>query len=115
MNAIHKKRGQYLGTKISHKWWRRYSKGGFLTRGIGDYWIKDGSLFFQRQNQKKTIHLPLGKLAEIKVCPCKGRTNGMPVLKLVWEKDGHWLSSSFVLSEIMENNSGLLASLRSGV
>jgi len=115
MNAIQKKRGQYLGTKISHKWWRRYSKGGFRTRGIGDYWIKDGSLFFQHRARQKPIRLPLRNLTEIKICPCKRWTSGMPIIKLVWEKDGHWLSSSFILSEIMENNAGLLANLRTGV
>jgi hypothetical protein len=115
MNAIHKKSGQYMGTRIDHKWWRRYSKGGFFTRGIGEYWIKDGFLFFQQHTRQKPIHLPLNNLAQIKVCPCKGKTGGLPVIKLVWEKEGHWLSSSFVLSGIMEKSDNLLASLRTGV
>ena len=109
MNAIQKKRGQYLGTRVEHKWWRRYSKGGFFTRGIGEYWIKDGSLFFQHRARQKPIRLPLHNLAEIKICPCKG---GMPVIKLVWEKDGKWLSSGFVFSGIMEQNGNLLENLR---
>jgi len=114
MNAIQKKRGQYLGTRVEHKWWRRYSKGGFLTRGIGEYWIKDGSLFFQHRARQKPIRLPLHSLAEIKVCPCKRRTSGIPIIKLVWEKDGRWLSSGFVFSGIIEGEN-LLASLRAGV
>ena len=114
MNAIQKRRGQYLGTRIDHKWWRRYTKEGFFTSGIGEYWIKDGSLFFQRRNKSKPIRLPLRSLAEIKICPCKGRTGRIKVIKLIWEKDGHWLSSGFVLSGIIEQNSNLLASLRTG-
>ena len=115
MNAIQKKRGQYLGTEVDHKWWQRYSDEGFFTPGIGEYWIKDGSLFFQRRNHKKPINLPLGNLAEIKVCPCKGRTHGMPIIKLVWEQDGHWLSSGFIFSGILEKNEDLLTSLRTGI
>jgi len=115
MNAIQKRSGQYLGTKIEHKWWRRYSKGGFSTRGIGEYWIKDGSLFFQQHTKRNPIHLPLQSLIEIKICPCKNKTGGMPVIKLVWENDGYWLSSSFILSGIMEKSDHLLASLRTGI
>ena len=114
MNAIQKSRGQYLGTRIEHKWWRRYTKEGFFTRGIGEYWIKDGSLFFQHRSKRKPFSLPLRSLAEIKVCPCHGRTRGIPVIKLVWEKDGKWLSSGFAISDIVDETSGLLKSLRVG-
>ena len=115
MNAIQKKPGQYLGTRVEHKWWRRYNKEGFFTRGIGEYWVKDGSLFFQHRTKRKPIRLPLRSLTEIKVCPCKARTKGMPIIKLVWRKDGRWLSSEFVLTGIMEGEDNLLASLRTGV
>ena len=115
MNAIQKKRGRYLGTRVEHKWWHLYSKGGFFTRGNGEYWIKDGSLFFQQRNKRKPISLPLHNLTEIKVCPCKGRASGLPIIKLIWEKDGHWLSSGFVLSGIVEQNDNLLANLRTAV
>ena len=115
MNAIQKKPGQYLGTRVEHKWWRRYNKEGFFTRGIGEYWVKDGSLFFQHRTKRKPIRLPLRSLTEIKVCPCKARTKGMPIIKLVWRKDGRWLSSEFVLTGIMEGEDNLLASLRTEV
>ena len=115
MDTINKKRGRYLGTKINHHWWQRYSKGGFLTRGAGEYWIKDGSLFFQHQGRQKPINLPLQNLAEIKICPCHKQVGGIPVVKLIWEKDGKWLSSGFVLSGIMEKNNTLLTSLRTGI
>jgi hypothetical protein len=112
MNAILKKRGQYLGTKIEHKWWRRYNEAGFIMRGKGDYWIKDGSLFFQQDASRKPISLPLRSVSEIKVCPCRGRSAGIPVIKLVWEKDGHWLSSGFVLNGLVDKSNDLLKSLR---
>jgi hypothetical protein len=113
MNAIQKKCGQYLGTRVEHKWWRRYTEGGFFSRGTGEYWIKDGSLFFEHHASQQTISLPLHKLSEIKVCPCRGRAGGIPIIKLVWEKDGRWLSSSFILSGLVDKSSNLLTSLRS--
>lgn len=112
MNAIEKKRGQYLGTRIEHKWWRRYAGEGFLTRGKGEYWIREGSLFFQHHARQKPITLPLCNLIEIKVCPCRDRAGGLPIVKLIWQKDGNWLSSGFVLSDIMDETSHLLTSLR---
>jgi hypothetical protein len=112
MNATQKKRGLYLGTRVEHKWWRRYTEAGFITRGKGDYWIKDGSLFFQHHDSQQPISLPLRNLAEIKVCPCRRRTGGLPIIRLVWEKDGRWLSSGFVLSGLLDRSNNLLASLR---
>lgn len=112
MNTIQKKCGHYLGTSVNHKWWWRYTKGDFLHRGRGEYWIKDGSLFFQHHASQQPIILPLRNLTEIKVCPCQGRTKGIPIIKLIWEKDGRWLSSGFVLSGLLDKNNNLLASLR---
>jgi hypothetical protein len=112
MNATQKKRGQYLGTRIGHKWWRRYTEGGFYARGNGEYWIKDGSLFFQHATSGQTINLPLGSLVEIKVCPCRRQTGGIPIIRLVWEKDGSWLNSGFVLSGLLDQSNNLMASLR---
>jgi hypothetical protein len=58
--------------------------------------------------------LPLHELAEIKVCPSQRRSGGVLVIKLVWEKDGRWLSSSFALSGLVDKDNRLLASLRAG-
>lgn len=113
MNAIRKKRGQYLGTRIVNRWWQSYTRGEFVTRGAGEYWIKDGCLFFQSYASQQPMILPLSKLAEIKVCPCQRRTGGVPILKLVWEQEGRWLSSGFVLSGLLDESNHLLSSLRS--
>ena len=114
MNTLRKKRGQYLGTEIDHKWWRRYRKGGFSTRGVGEYWIKDGSLFFQHRARQNPICLPLQNIVEIVLCPCKQRfrTGNKPIVRLTWQKGDRWLSSGFALSEGIVEASGLLASLR---
>lgn len=112
MDTIQKRHGRYLGTRIEHKWWRRYKEAGFINRGKGEYWIKDGALFFQRHASQEPISLPLRNLAEIKVCPCRGRSGGIPIIKLVWEKDGLWLSSGFVLTGIVDKSNHLLKRLR---
>lgn len=114
MNAVRKNRGQYLGTEIDHKWWRRYSKGGFFTRGIGEYWIKDGSLYFQHYSRQKPFRLPIQDIVEIALCPWERRTRSgwTPIIKLIWQKDGRWLSSVFALSGNLDEASGLVANLR---
>lgn len=112
MNAMKKRSGQYLGTKIEDKWWRRYTKGGFFTRGKGKYWIKDGSLFFQHHAGQMPIRLPLCNLIEIEVRPSQAW--GVSVLKLVWLKDGNRLSSSFALTGATDETPTLLTSLRIG-
>lgn len=113
MDKIQKKSGRYLGTRIEHKWWQRYTEAGFVTRGSGQYWIMDGSLFFQHHASQEPFRLPLRNLAEIKICPCRRRTGGIPIIRLVWEKDGCWLNSGFVLSGLVEQGNHLLTSLRS--
>jgi len=117
MSATQKKRGHYLGTEIDHKWWRRYSKEGFYTRGSGEYWINDGFLFFQHHSKQTPIRLPLRNIVEIVYCPSKRKTrsDGTPLIKLIWQKEGKWLSSVFALYGSPEETSGLLASLRAGI
>jgi hypothetical protein len=116
MNTIQKKRGQYLGTEIDHKWWQRYSEEGFFTRGTGEYWIKDGTFYFQHQVRQKPIKLPLQDIVEIALHPCNRRTKigVMQIIELVWQKDGLWLSSSFALPGSIDEVNGLLTCLRAG-
>ena len=113
MSAIRKKSGHYLGTRIEHKWWRRYTEEGFMTRGNGEYWIADGSLFFQHRARQDPIHLPLCDIVEVALSPCKERAPniGRPVVHLTWKKDGRWLSSGFILSSSAEETSNLLVHL----
>ena len=114
MGTTQKRSGQYLGTEIDHNWWQRYSKDGFFTRGSGEYWIEDGFLFFQHQVRQEPIKMPLQDIVEVILYPCNRRAKigVIQVIELVWQKDGKWLCSSFVLSGDPEEISCLLASLR---
>jgi len=114
MNAIQKKRAQYLGTRIAHKWWRRYCQGGFFIHGIGEYWIKDGSLFFKHRTRQEPISLPIRDIVGIILCSRKRRIWGdvVPVIKLVWRKDNVWLSSDFAFPGNSNETNHMVASLR---
>ena len=112
MNAIQKKRGLYLGTKINHHWWRRYTEGEFSARGIGEYWIENGSLFFQHRARQKPIKLPLRNLTEIELCPCRKSVGGIPIIKLIWHINGDWLTSTFAIFGSKKDTSQLLTNLR---
>jgi hypothetical protein len=116
MNTIQKKRGQYLGTEIDHRWWQRYSEDGFFTRGFGEYWIQDGTFHFQHQVRQNPIKLPLQKIVEIVLHPCNRRAKigVMQIIELIWQKDGLWLSSSFALPGSIDEVNRLLTVLRAG-
>lgn len=100
MNVSEKRRGHYLGTEIDEKWWRRYSREGLLARGIGEFWIDGAALFFRRYLTAAPIVIPLGDVLEVKVGRWhSGRwAGGAPVVKVVWQKGDHRLSSGFVVS-----------------
>ncbi len=111
MDKILKKRGWHLWTRVGRKWWHRYNQAGLSGQGSGEYWIKDGCLFFQHDARPQPVRLPLKNLSQIEVCPC-GRKAGIPVIKLVWEEDGRWFSAGFVLSGLVDRSTNLLTSLR---
>ncbi|MDI6773102.1 MAG: hypothetical protein QME77_11050 [bacterium] len=114
VNTGDRKRGHYLGTEIDERWWRRYSKEGFLARGIGEYWVDGGSLFFLRYLTANPIVIPLHDVVEVKV----GRWHsgrwavGKPIVKLVWMKEAVRLSSGFILSADRSETEKLVAELR---
>jgi len=91
--------GCYLGTEVDEKWWKRYLKDGMLARGNGEYWYDDSAFFFLRYLTSRPIFIPLEDVVALKVGKwhagrwCAGR----PILKLIWLKDGHRLSSGFLI------------------
>jgi hypothetical protein len=68
----------------------------------------------QHRSKQQPIRLPLKDIAEIILCPCKRHaTIGLKsIIKLIWQKDGKWLSSGFALSDSVEEVGGFLSSLR---
>lgn len=101
MISAQKKKGHYLGTEISGKWWRRYSREGFLARGMGEYWFEDSALLFHRFLTKKPITIPFSEILDIKTGKWhSGRwAGGATVVKIVWQKADKHLCSGFVFSK----------------
>lgn len=111
--ASNRRKGQYLGTEIDEKWWKRYRKDKFFARGNGEYWIDDTGLYFRRYLTKHPIEIPFAKVIELKI----GKSHagkwllGAWVLKLIWEKDGMKLSSGFVVSRNQQETEAVMADL----
>lgn len=111
-----KRRGHYLGTEVDEKWWRRYVRDGLLARGVGDYWIDASGLFFRRYLTTRPINIAFADMLEVKLGKWHaGRwAGGAQVVKIVWEKAGHRLSSGFVLSRDARETLALVEGIRDG-
>lgn len=98
---MEKAKGAYLGTEVDGKWWKRFTKDNLLARGNGEYWFDDKGFSFLRYFTEKPIFIPAKDIKEVKV----GRMHsgrwalGIPILKILWTKDGVNLSSGFISKE----------------
>jgi len=94
------RRGHYLGTEIEDRWWRRYAVGGFLARGLGEWWFDDEVLFFHRKLTRAPLVIALADVREVgRGSWHAGKWVGRDaVVKVAWRKDGARLNSGFVLS-----------------
>lgn len=101
---MEKQKGLYLGTEINEKWWKRYAKDKFLSRGNGEFWRDENGFYFLRYLSKEPIFIPCGSILEIKT----GKWHsgkwalGNLILKIIWRKDGLRLSSGFLVSKNKE-------------
>ena len=114
-DSSNRRKGQYLGTEIDEKWWKRYKKDKFFARGSGEYWIDDTGLHFHRYLTKDPIEVPFAKIIEVKI----GKSHAgrwllrSQVLKLIWERDGMKLSSGFIVSRNQRETEAVMADLKS--
>ena len=100
-----KGKGLYLGTEIDEKWWKRYRKNKMFARGNGEYWFDENGLYFRRYLTKAPIFIAYSAMQEIKLGKWHAGQWGMsiPVIKIVWDKDGQRLCSGFILSKNKED------------
>ncbi len=93
--------GNYLGTEIDEKWWKRYRKNKFLARGDGEYWLKEDSFCFLRYMTKTPLEIRFEDMTDIKTGKWHAGKWGVgwPVVKILWAKDGMRLSSGFLVSK----------------
>jgi hypothetical protein len=97
---VNRARGNYLGTEIDGKWWRRYTGQGWFARGNGDYWYDDEAFYFLRLLASDPIAIPLDEVREVEVGTWhSGRwAGGRPILKVFWRHEGQTLGSGFALA-----------------
>ena len=98
---MEKRKGHYLGTEIDGRWWKRYRADGFFARGSGEWWFDEEYFYFRRYLTKQPIKIPRRRIIRI--------TNGywhagkwaagIPILKMVWERDTLKLCSGFAVSK----------------
>lgn len=98
-------KGLYLGTEIDEKWWKRYKKDKFLTRGNGEYWYDDKGFYFLRYFTEEPIIIPFSEIIKIKLGKWhSGRwAYGNLIIKIVWKKENLKLSSGFIISKNKED------------
>jgi hypothetical protein len=114
MIPVEKKRGHYLGTEINEKWWRRYLRDGLFARGNGEYWFDNSALYFRRHLTKDPIIISLSHVLDIKVGKWhSGKwAGGAPVVKIIWKKSAHRLSSGFVFCRDAQENEMLVKEIK---
>lgn len=112
-NSI-KRNGQYLGTEINEKWWRRYSKNSMLARGNGIYWYDDNSFLFLRKLTKTPISISFKDIIEFKIGKWhSGKWGaGNPVLKIIWNNNSKKMSSGFIINKEIEEVNNLVKELK---
>lgn len=99
-----KNKGQYVGTEINEKWWRRYTRDKLLVRGNGEYWFDVNGFYFLRSFSKKPIFISFRKIEGVKAGKWhSGRwVLGNVIIKVIWKKNGVKLSSGFIVSKHKE-------------
>ncbi len=99
MDGQQKKKGNYLGTEIDNKWFKRYMKDGMLARGNGSFWLDAGGINFHRLLTRKPLRIKWEEIEDT----CIGNWHagkwlfGFPILKIYFRRNGLNLSAGFFL------------------
>ena len=89
-------KGQYLGTEIDGKWWKRYRKDGFFVRGNGHYWLEPDALAFHRLLTNEPLRIPFSVITGARIGSWHAGKwlLGSPIVKIDWlSPDGARLTS----------------------
>jgi len=95
-----KKQGNYFGTEIDGRWWKRYRAPAFFARGNGELWLDEEGLHFLKKLTKAplTITWAEGTGASLGKSHAGRWALGRPVLKVAFRRDDLDLSAGFYLS-----------------
>ena len=94
------KQGNYFGTEVDGKWWRRYRGAGFFARGNGELWIDEEGLHFCKTLTASPLTISWDEITAVRLAKWHaGRSAlGRPVLKVEFQRDGRDLTAGFYLS-----------------
>ena len=94
------KKGNYFGTEIDGKWWKRYRAPAFFARGNGEFWMDEKGIHFQKLLTKTplTIRWSEASGASLGKSHAGRWALGRPILKIAFRREGENLSAGFYLS-----------------
>jgi hypothetical protein len=110
-------KGNYFGTEVDGRWWRRYRRDGLFARGNGEFWMDGDGLHFLRLLTRSPIDIAWAEITGVRL----GRWHagrwgaGHPILKVDFERRHLRLTAGFLLSRSWPEMEGLTADLRDRV
>lgn len=107
------KRGNYYGTEIDGKWWRRYRDAGFLARGNGEFWMDQSGVHFRRLLTRVPLSIAWDEMTAARLgrWHCGRSGLGRPLLKIDFRREGRNLTAGFHLAGDREEMEWLVADL----
>ncbi|MCP4307614.1 MAG: hypothetical protein GY926_21210 [bacterium] len=108
------KAGNYFGTEIDEKWWRRYRGPAFFARGNGEFWMDEHGVQFRKQLTKTPLLIQWEEITDASLGKWHaGRWNGgHPILLVTFHRAGQNLQAGFSLSKDWEEMEKLASDLR---
>ncbi len=83
-----RKKGNYFGTEIDRKWWKRYRRDGLFARGNGSFWLDEAGIRFHKLLTREPFLIPWEEIrgAELGKWHAGRWAMGRPVLKVDFER-----------------------------
>jgi hypothetical protein len=94
------KKGNYFGTEVDGRWWKRYRAPGFFARGNGEFSMDETGIHFLRTLTKQplSIHWSEARSATLGKGHAGRWAMGRPVLKIAFSRESQELVAGFNLS-----------------
>ena len=108
------KKGNYFGTEIDDKWWKRYRDSRFFARGNGEFWMDESGIQFRKLLTKSPLLIPWDEITNASLGKWHaGRWGGeRPILQVDFERGGQRLRAGFSLSRDWGEMESLATDLR---
>lgn len=94
------KQGNYFGTEINGKWWKRYREPGFFARGNGEFDLDATGISFRKKLTREPLIIAWTEISAAGLGKWHaGRwAMGHPVLRVEFVRDDQSLCAGFLLS-----------------